>query len=151
MSALAATIAFPLALLAACLVRPLRDRMSYLLPLAPLPGLWCARLGAEQVPVVIGAGPAQLVLALDRPGEILLLVASVLWSIAALYAVRYMRDEPKRDRFAVSWLMGVAGCLGAFVAADMATLYLCLALLTLGACGLVFHDETTTAKRAASI
>jgi multicomponent Na+:H+ antiporter subunit A len=148
---LVATLGAPLALLAACLVPALRARMAFLLPLAPLPGLWCARVGAEQPPFILGAGPVQLVLALDRPGEILLLVASILWSIAALYALTYMRSEPNRDRFAVSWLMGVAGCLGAFVAADMVTLYLCLALLTLGACGLVFHDETPVAKRSASI
>jgi formate hydrogenlyase subunit 3/multisubunit Na+/H+ antiporter MnhD subunit len=150
-NALAATIGLPLVLLAACLARPLRERMAYLLPLAPLPGLWCAGLGADQAPFVIATGTVQLALALDRSGAILLLVASLLWIIAALYAVTYMRGERNRDRFAVSWLMGVAGCLGAFVAADMATLYLCLALLTLGACGLVFHEETPTARRAASI
>jgi formate hydrogenlyase subunit 3/multisubunit Na+/H+ antiporter MnhD subunit len=148
---LAATVGFPLLLLAACLVRPARERMLLALPFAPLPGLWCALGGAEQAPFVIGGGPLQFVFQLERPASILLLVSAVLWTLAAAYAAAYLRDAPNRDRFAVCWLMGVAGCLGAFVAADMASLYFFLALLTLGSCGMVFHDETPVARRAASV
>jgi formate hydrogenlyase subunit 3/multisubunit Na+/H+ antiporter MnhD subunit len=148
---LAATVGVPLVLLAACLFRPARARMLLALPFAPLPGLWCALGGAEQAPFVIGGGPLQFVFQLERPGAILLLVGALLWMLAAVYAASYLRDAPNRDRFAVCWLMGVAGCLGAFVAADMASLYFFLALLTLGACGMVFHDESPVAQRAASV
>ncbi len=149
--ALAATIAVPLLMLAACSVRALRAIVFRALPLAPLPGLWCALAGLDQAPFVIAQAPVQMLLELDRSGRILLVVSSLLWSLAALYATTYLRDTASRERFTVCWLLGVAGCLGAFIAADMATLYLCLALLTLGACGLVFHEETPVAKRSASI
>ena len=47
--------------------------------------------------------------------------------------------------------MALAGCLGVFVAADMVSLYALLGLLTLGACGLVLHDDTPRARRAAAV
>jgi formate hydrogenlyase subunit 3/multisubunit Na+/H+ antiporter MnhD subunit len=149
--ALAATLAVPLVMLAACAVRPLRAPVFHALPLAALPGLWGALAGPDQGAFVIARQPVELLLELGRSGRVLLLVASILWSLAALYATTYLRESANRERFTVCWLLGVAGCLGAFVAADMATLYLCLALLTLGAGGLVFHEETPVAKRSASI
>jgi formate hydrogenlyase subunit 3/multisubunit Na+/H+ antiporter MnhD subunit len=148
---LAATIAVPLLMILMCILRPLRAAVFRALPLASLPGLWCALVGVEQPPFVIVQTPVQMLLELDRSGRILLVVSALLWSLAALFATTYLRDTANRERFTVCWLLGVAGCLGAFIAADMATLYLCLALLTLGAAGLVFHEETAVAKRSASI
>jgi formate hydrogenlyase subunit 3/multisubunit Na+/H+ antiporter MnhD subunit len=45
----------------------------------------------------------------------------------------------------------LTGCLGVFIAADMAMLYLMLAMMTFGASALVFHDESPGARRAAAI
>ena len=96
--ALAATIAAPLLMLAACILRPLRAPVFRALPLAALPGLWCALAGVDQGPFVIARAPVQMLLELDRSGRILLVVAALLWSLAALYATTYLRDTANRER-----------------------------------------------------
>jgi formate hydrogenlyase subunit 3/multisubunit Na+/H+ antiporter MnhD subunit len=144
---LAAVLALPLAMLAACLFAPVRARILTLLPFAPLPGISAALLCVGAPPLRLGSGSWAPVLMLDLVGAILLGTAALLWALAALYARRYLRGGDNAGRFGVAWLMTLTGCLGAFVAADMVTLYLLLGLLTLGACGLVLHDQTPDAWR----
>jgi formate hydrogenlyase subunit 3/multisubunit Na+/H+ antiporter MnhD subunit len=122
------------------------------LVVAPLPALLAA-LGVDRGTTVtlIAAGSYEGVLALDAPGALLLGVAAMLWSAAGAYAATYQRDLANRGRFAASWLLCLTGCLGVFVAADMALLYLMLASMTLGASALVFQDESAGARRAAGI
>jgi multicomponent Na+:H+ antiporter subunit A len=146
------TLALPLALLAACLWTPARERMLPWLAWAPLPALLAA-LGVDRGTTftLISAGSYDGVLALDTPGALLLGVAALLWSAAGAYAATYQREQPNRGRFAASWLLCLTGCLGVFVAADMPLLYLMLATMTLGASALVFQDESAGARRAAGI
>jgi formate hydrogenlyase subunit 3/multisubunit Na+/H+ antiporter MnhD subunit len=47
--------------------------------------------------------------------------------------------------------MALTGCVGVFLAADMVGFYFLLALLTLGACGLVIQHETPGAWRAGAV
>ncbi|HMO45826.1 MAG TPA: proton-conducting transporter membrane subunit [Rubrivivax sp.] len=144
---LLAVIALPLALLAACLWPAARRAMPWLLPVAPLPGIAAALLGVGAAPLRLGAGHWAPVLMLDLGGALLLGTAALLWALAALYARRYMAGNADLGRFCVCWLMTLTGCLGAFVAADMVSLYLLLGLLSVGACGLVIHDQTPRAWR----
>ena len=144
---LAAVLALPLAMLAACLWAPVRSRILALLPVAPLPGIAAALLCVGAPPLRLAPGAWAPVLMLDLVGAILLGAAALLWALAALYARRYLRGDGNAGRFGVCWLMTLTGCLGAFVAADMVTLYLLLGLLTLGACGLVLHEQTPPAWR----
>jgi formate hydrogenlyase subunit 3/multisubunit Na+/H+ antiporter MnhD subunit len=81
----------------------------------------------------------------------LLGVAALLWIASGAYASQYLQGRPDRGRFVVCWLMTLTGCLGAFLAADMVGFYFLLALLTLGACGLVIQRETRRAWRAGAI
>jgi multicomponent Na+:H+ antiporter subunit A len=148
---LAATLGLPLAMLLACLSRKVRDRMLVALAFAPVPALAAALLAVDGAPLVLGDGRVCLTLVLDFPGALVLGVAAALWIAAGLYAANYLRAAPNRGRFAVCWLMAAAGCLGVFVAAEMVSLYFLLALLTLGACGLVLHDETPQAWRSSAI
>jgi formate hydrogenlyase subunit 3/multisubunit Na+/H+ antiporter MnhD subunit len=149
---LAATLAVPLAMLVACLWRPLRDRMLDTLAFAPVPALVAAVFGDYDAPLSVGISAAyRATLVLDAPGAVLLGVASLLWITAGAYAAHYQRGEPNGDRFVVCWLLALTGCLGVFIAGDMAVLYLLLATLTLGAAGLVFQDESAGARRAAAI
>jgi len=148
---LGGTLVLPLAMLAACTSRTLRERMLPWLALAPLPGIAAALLAVDAPPLAFGAGPVRLALALDLPGGILLGVAALLWTAAGAYAASYFSGSPKAGRFAVCWLMALAGCLGVFVAADMISLYALLGVLTLGATGLVMHDDTPRARRAAAV
>ena len=143
-------LALPLVMLLACISKRIRESMPALLGVAPVPALIASLLAARQSQLEIGTGRVRLTLALDAPGAILLGVAAVLWIAAGIYATSYMRDTPNRGRFVVCWLMAAAGCLGVFVAADMVSLYFLLALLTLGACGMVLHDETPRAWRSSA-
>jgi len=141
----------PFALLLACMAGAVRRTMPRLLWLAPLPALAAALLALAAPALEIGAGRLRLVFELDGPGALLLGVAALLWSAAGAYAATYMRDTAKPGRFVACWLMACTGCLGVFVAGDLVSLYAMLALLTLGASGLVIHDETAQAWRSGSI
>ena len=145
---LAATLALPLALALACVSRAVRARMLSLLWLAPLPGLVAALGAVDGAPLVVGGAGLRLTFALDFPGAMLLGVAALLWSGAGAYAASYLRGAPDVGRFAVCWLLALTGCLGAFFVADLVGFYLMLALLTLGAAGLVIQDGTPRAWRS---
>ena len=148
---LLASIGVPALAALACVFAPLRERMLPWLALAPLPAIAASLVAVDAAPLVLGlpGGSYRASLALDAPGAILLGIAALLWSLAGAYASSYQRDDPQRGRFAACWLLSLAGCLGVFVAADMVVLYLALATMTLGASGLVFHDESAPARRAA--
>jgi len=148
---LGATWAVPLALLFAGMAGALRRVLPRLLVLAPIPALAAAAFAMETPALQIGTGRLRLVFELDRPGALLLGVASLLWIAAGAYAGTYMRDTSSPGRFVACWLMALTGCLGVFVAGDLVSLYAMLAMLTLGASGLVIHDQTPRAWRAGSI
>ena len=148
---LVATWLAPLAMLAACLVPRVRARMPALLWIAPLPALAAAGLAHDASPWVIDAAERRFTLALDPAGALLLGVTALLWVAAGAYAHTYLRADPKAARFAEWWLPTMAGSLGVFVAADLFTFYVAFALASLPAWGLVVHDETAPARRAAAV
>ena len=145
---LIATWAWPLALLLACTWPVARRTMPRLLAFAPLPALAASLLAASAPRVSIGGDPLELLFGLDAPGALLLGVASLLWIAAGAYAGPYLRDGAHAGRFAACWLLAAAGCLGLFVAADLVSLYAMLAMMTVGAGGLVIHDGTPRAWQA---
>ena len=145
---LVATWAWPLTLLLAC-TQPVALRfMPRLLALAPVPAVAASLLATHTPRVGIGGQPLELLFALDAPGALLLGVAALLWIAAGAFAGSYLRDATHAGRFAACWLLAAAGCLGLFVAADLVSLYAMLAMLTIGAGGLVIHDGTQRAWRA---
>ncbi len=150
---LGATLGVPLVLLAACAWTRVRERMLTLLAVAPVPALLAALFFEQDAVLTIGPahGFYRATLALDAPGALLLGVAALLWIAAGAYAATYQRDAANAGRFAAGWLLALTGCLGVFIAADMAMLYLMLAMMTFGASALVFHDESPGARRAAAI
>ncbi len=145
---LIATWAWPLVLMLACVAPVARRAMPWLLALAPLPALAASVLAADASRASIGGRPLELLYALDGPGALLLGVAALLWTAAGAYAGPYLRGARHAGRFAASWLLAAAGCLGVFVAADLVSLYAMLAMMTVGATGLVIHDGTPRAWRA---
>ncbi|NJD32578.1 MAG: NADH/ubiquinone/plastoquinone (complex I) [Gammaproteobacteria bacterium] len=124
--------------------------MPRLLALAPLPALAASLIAAGAPRLSIGGTPLVLLFGLDAPGALLLGVAALLWVAAGAYAAEYLRDGAHAGRFAACWLLAAAGCLGLFVAADLVSLYAMLAMMTIGAGGLVIHDGTPRAWRAAA-
>jgi formate hydrogenlyase subunit 3/multisubunit Na+/H+ antiporter MnhD subunit len=148
---LAIALVVPPGMLLACLWPRALNRMPSLLALAPIPALAAVLLAADDSALIIGSTRLHLTFALDRPGAMLLGVAALLWIASGAYASQYLQGRPDRGRFVVCWLMTLTGCLGAFLAADMVGFYFLLALLTLGACGLVIQRETRRAWRAGAI
>lgn len=148
---LAATLCVPAAMLLACVARPVRQRMLGLLWLAPLPAVAAALLAVGGGPLVVFPAALRLTFEMDVPGAILVGAASLLWTAAGAYAGNYLRNTGNGPRFAVCWLMAFTGCVGVFIAADMISFYFLLALMTLGACGLVIQDETADAWRAGGL
>ena len=148
---LATAFVVPLGMLLACLWPRALNRMPSFLALAPIPALAAVLLVANDSPLILGSTRLHLTFALDLPGALLLGVAALLWIASGAYASQYLQGRPNRGRFVVCWLMTLTGCLGVFLAADMVSFYFLLALLTLGACGLVIHHETPSAWRAGAI
>lgn len=144
---LVATLFLPLILAGAALKPFIRRRALDLLPLAPLPGLLAALLAPGER-LLVAPDPMRMVLALDTPGTVLLGGASLLWLGAGLYARAYMRGDPRAGSFAIWWLLTLAGSLGVFIVADVASFYLVFALASLPAFGLVVHERTQRAARA---
>jgi formate hydrogenlyase subunit 3/multisubunit Na+/H+ antiporter MnhD subunit len=148
---LCATVGVPLAMLLACLWRPARERMLPWLAVAPLPGLLTAFFAARGELLILGNARLPLALEIDRAGSVLLGVAAMLWMAGGWYAVSYLAKKAGRGHFTVCWLMTLSGCLGVFVAADMAGFYAMLALLSVGTTGLVLSEGTPRAWRAGAI
>lgn len=148
---LCATVGVPLALLLACLWRPWREGMMPWLALAPLPGLLTAFFAARGELLLLGNAHLPLALEIDRAGSVLLGVAALLWMAGGWYAVNYLSGKAGRGNFIVCWLMTLTGCLGVFVAADMAGFYAMLALLSIGTTGLVLSEGSPRAWRAGAI
>ncbi|MCU4180010.1 complex I subunit 5 family protein [Bosea sp. BH3] len=147
---LVAALLFPLALAAGCLSERLRARALGVLVLAPLPALAAALLVPDGRFALFPA-PFRLTLVLDRPGAILLGGAALLWSAAGAYAASSMARDPARSRFAIWWLLTLAGCLGLFIVGDVVNFYLLFTLASLAAYGLIIHEQSAAAHRAGVI
>lgn len=145
------TVAVPLVMLLACSWKQVRDRMLAWLPLGALPGLLAALLAVREENWVFGSSRFPLAFGIDRAGGALLGVAALLWLAGGWYAAACQVTQPARVRFAVCWLMTLAGCLGVFVVADMVSLYALLGLLSVGTTGLIIHDSSPRALRAGGI
>lgn len=147
-AALFLALAWPLALALAPLLPGLRARALWCLPLAPLPGLWVALAGI--------AGPAEapwlllgVTLEVTPAGRLMLGVTAALWLAAGLHAAATMAG--RSAAFAGFWCLTLAGNLGVFLAADVATFYVAFAAVSLAAYALVIHDGTETALRAGRV
>ncbi|MDS4042048.1 MAG: proton-conducting transporter membrane subunit [Candidatus Competibacter sp.] len=147
---LIAAVGVPLAMLLACVVSAIRERMPPLLGLAPIPAL-AAALFADDTLLVLGNARFALSFALDEPGRMLLLVAAILWSAAGAYAATGLRGAVHAGGLVVCWLMTLTGCIGAFLAADLVGFYFLLAVLSVGASGLVLQGGTAEALRASAV
>ncbi len=141
----------PLGFLAGLPFEPVRRRILSLLWLAPLPGLAAAAVSGPDVGFLLMQDSLSFTLHLDRSSALLLAAASLLWSLAGLYAAGYMRKDPHPARFCGWWLLTMSGSLGVFSAGDIGSFYLAFAVVSLAAWGMVNHEDTAKARRASSI
>ena len=148
---LIATLAAPLVVLGIFLMPGLRGLTRAITPLAALPALGAAALGIGGAPFGAELPVLRVSLWLDRPGGLLLAAASLVWLIVSIFALREREGTPNADRFAIAWLLTMAGSLGVFIAADLLTFYLVYALVSVPAYYLVAHDEEPDSRRAGAV
>ena len=148
---LIATLVAPLIVLVVFLVPALRELARTITPLAAAPALAAAALAIYGAPFGAELLALRVSLSLDQPGGLLLLAAALVWLIVSLFALREGQGRPNADRFAVSWLLTMAGSLGVFIAADLLTFYLVYALVSVPAYYLVAHDEEPSSLRAGGV
>lgn len=148
---LASAFVIPFGMLLLCLWPQVLSRMPSLLAFAPIPALAAVLLVATDSSFAVGSTRFHLTFAIDRPGAMLLGVSALLWIASGAYASQYLQSRPNYGRFVVCWLMALTGCIGVFLAADMVGFYFLLALLTLGAAGLIIYHETPSAWRAGAV
>ena len=150
-SLLVATLAAPLVVLAAFLMARLRAFARAITPLAAAPALAAAVLAIGGAPIGAELPALRVSLMLDQPGGILLAAAALVWLVVSAFALREREGKPNADRFAVCWLLTMAGSLGVFIAADLLTFYLVYALVSIPAYYLVAHDEDSDSRRAGGV
>jgi len=95
-----------------------------------------------------GAVNTPLAFRVDGLGALFALVTTVVWLLAALFAVKYMDHEHARTRFWGFLIVTLAADLGVLLAADFLTLFIFFELLAVCSYVLVIHEETAEAKRA---
>ena len=148
---LVATLAAPLVVLAIFLAPDLRSLARAITPLAAAPALAAAALAIYGAPFGAELPVLRVSLWLDQPGGLLLAAAALVWLIVSIFALKEGQGRPTADRFAVSWLLTMAGSLGVFIAADLLTFYLVYALVSVPAYYLVAHDEDASSRRAGGL
>jgi formate hydrogenlyase subunit 3/multisubunit Na+/H+ antiporter MnhD subunit len=148
---LVAALAAPLVVLVLFLVPGLRGLARAITPLAAAPALAAAALAIGGAPFGAELPALRVSLWLDRPGGLLLAAAALVWLIVSLVALTEGQGRPNADRFAISWLLTMAGSLGVFIAADLLTFYLVYALVSVPAYYLVANDEGPASRRAGGV
>ncbi|HTR06694.1 MAG TPA: proton-conducting transporter membrane subunit [Paraburkholderia sp.] len=146
-----AALGLPLLLLLACAFAPLRRRLPAWFAIAALPAL-AAALGADQGEILrFGTGRFALCFALDSAGAVLLGTAALLWIFCGIFAARWLREREEIDGFVVCWFMAMTGSIGVFLVADLIGFYLLLAVLSVGASGLVLQGDGPEARYAGAL
>jgi formate hydrogenlyase subunit 3/multisubunit Na+/H+ antiporter MnhD subunit len=148
---LVATLAAPLVVLALFLMPGLRGLARAISPLAAVPAFVAAALAIGGAPFGADLPALRVSLWLDQPGGLLLMAAALVWLIVSLFALSEGQGRPNADRFAVAWLLTMAGSLGVFIAADLLTFYLVYALVSVPAYYLVAHNEEASSLRAGGV
>ncbi len=84
----------------------------------------------------------------DGLGAVFAVMVSVLWVIASVYALEYMKHEGAETRFFSFFLVSFGVTLGIAFAANIVTMYLFYELLTLATLPLVMHAMDNRARYA---
>ncbi|WP_135826373.1 proton-conducting transporter transmembrane domain-containing protein [Halorussus ruber] len=86
----------------------------------------------------------------DALGALFASIAAVLWVVASVYSVGYMRklDEHDQSRFFAAFAASIASAMGVALAANLLTLFVAYELLTVATYPLVAHAGTEEARRS---
>jgi len=128
--------------------QPLRSVATLLAPWAALPALVLALVTASGSTVTVPWLLLGMQLGLDVTGQVFLLVTSIVWLAAGIFARGYLADDQHRGRFWFFFLMSMSGNFGLIIALDVVTFYFAFAAMTFAAYGLVVHTGSDSARRA---
>jgi formate hydrogenlyase subunit 3/multisubunit Na+/H+ antiporter MnhD subunit len=145
---LAAAFAAPLVILAVFAAPKLRFVAT---ALAPLPALAAAILTISGAPFGCELPELRMSFRLDQPGAMVLAAAALGWIAASVFALADRTGRGNADRFAVCWLLTMAGSLGVFIAADLLTFYFAYALVSIPAYYLIADDGEAGSTRAGGV
>ncbi|MDQ3509756.1 MAG: NADH-ubiquinone oxidoreductase [Actinomycetota bacterium] len=144
-----AALLFPLLLAAAMAPKASRPAALALAPLAPLPALMLAIFDPARVElsgILLG-----MEFGLTGTTRVFLIFTAVVWLVSAVYGRSYMGGDEKKHRFFAFFLVTMAGNLGLIMVRDLASFYLFFTLMSFAAYGLITHDDTGRARRAARV
>lgn len=113
---------------------------------AALPALLLALMPGAIPPVHLGP----LGFEADALGRAFLLFSALIWWLAGLFGASWMRGRPDRLPFTAAWLTTLGGSVGLLLAQDLLSLYVCFALASLAAWGLVLAGEDARRSRLAA-
>lgn len=142
-------VLLPLVLAGATVSVGLSRAAIMLAPLAPLPTLALAVFGARDADLswlLLGTR-----FGLTEVTAVFAVFTTIVWIAAGFYALVYTKDDANRRRFFAFFLVTMAGNLGLIVARDFASFYFFFTLMSFAAYGLIIHDATERARRAARI
>ncbi len=142
----------PLLLLPPMVFPPFRGIVfRYGLWLAPAPALALALAGSGVAPGLFPSLFLETSLHFGSFGRAFLLITTLLWMAAGMYASSYLATNPAKSRFSLFFLLTLCGNLGLTVAQDLASFYTFFALMSFAAYGLVIHEGTPRALRAGRV
>ncbi len=144
------TVLLPLASLILALSPRWQKIYRYSLPLLPVPAI-VAGLTVElhnwlEMPWLLMGGTWGL----DELRQSFLLLTSILWATAGIFAVGYLNTRKLRA-FCVFWALTLSGNLGLIISVDLASFYSFFAVMTFAAYGLVVHEGSDEANRAGRV
>lgn len=141
----------PLLLLVGLCFNRLSRTFLRLAPWAALPGLILALLPLSAphyaVPWLLIGGH----LGLDETGRPFLFLFAVLWLAAGLYTHGYLAKDTGKRRFWIFFLLTMSGNLGLPLVQGVLAYYVCFALMSFSAYGLVVHDGSALARKAGRV
>jgi len=122
-------------------------RVMLLLPLLLMPvALLAGPDWTVSLPWLLNGG----VWGVDALRYAFLLLTFVLWSVAGVFAVGYLKG-PNSLRYCLFWVLTFAGNAGLVVAQDIASFYSFFALMTFAGYGLVVHEGSAEARKAGRV
>ena len=145
-------VVWPLLLTLLLAFSRMRFMVHYLAPWAALPALLASLLVTPSemrwyLPgMMLGSE-----LELDTTGQIFLLSAALLWTVAGLYAQAYFTKPEQRVRFYLFFLLAMGSNFGLIVAQELQGFYFAFTLMSFASYGLVIFSGTPAALLAGRV
>lgn len=106
--------------------------------------------GTPELMLVQTLPGVELAFSLEPLGAVFACVAALLWPIATLYSVGYMRgnNEPRQTQFYVCFAVAISATLGIAFSANLLTLFVFYEILTFSTYPLVTHKGDEASRQA---